>query len=158
MPTARRVDAATVRPLRTQVLRPGWAPASAVMDADDDATTAHFASERDGAVVAVGTIYPEAPPAEHRGAIPGAAYADGASFRLRGMASAPDARGAGHGAAVLRACFAHVRDAGSTFLWCNARVGALAFYERMGLEAVGEEFDMPEIGGHYVMWRRLDGP
>ena len=129
------------------------------MDEDDDAGTVHVAAF-DGPgvadpVAAVGTAYAEAPPAAHRGEIPEAAYADGAAWRLRGMASSEAARGRGFGSAVLRDVFAAAAEAGAAYLWCNARIGAVAFYERHGMQTVGPEFDMPAIGPHYVMWRAL---
>ncbi|WP_412063589.1 GNAT family N-acetyltransferase [Rubrivirga sp. IMCC45206] len=153
MPSVRRVPAAVVRPLRTAVLRPGWTDRLASYD-QDDTVAAHVAAFRDGASEpdGVGTVYAEAPPAELRGEIPPAAYADGAAWRLRGMATSEAARGTGLGRLVLDGCFDAVRDDGGRFLWCNARVGALPFYERLGLAAVGPEFDIPEIGPHFVMW------
>ena len=155
MPTVRRVPAAVVRPLRTAVLRPGWEPGRlATYPVGDEPGTVHVAAYADGgdAPGGVATVYAEAPPAAHRGEIPEAAYAPGAAWRLRGMATSEAARGTGLGRLVLQECFAAVRDGGGAVLWCNARVGALPVYERMGLRAVGPEFDIAEIGPHYVMW------
>ncbi len=152
MPVAERVPATAVVPLRTAVLRPGWTDRLATYPEDADASTVHLAAFRDGAVVSVGTVYPEAPPDAHRGAVPDAAWAPGAAWRLRGMASAPDVRGAGYGAAVLSGVLGAVADARGGFLWCNARLVAVPFYERAGMQTVGDEFDIPEIGPHYVMW------
>lgn len=157
MPSVRHVDANAVRPLRTQILRPSWTDRLATYPEDDAPDTAHIAVMPDGADTphGVGTIYPEAPPSEHRGAIPDAAYADGAAWRLRGMATSSEARGTGLGRAVLQACFDHVRQSGGRYLWCNARLVAVPFYERMGMARVGPEFDIPDIGPHYVMWREV---
>ena len=160
MPAACRVPAATVRPLRTAVLRPTWEPGRlATYPEDDHAGTVHVAALRDGAREpdGVGTVYAEAPPAEHRAEIPAAAYAPGAAWRLRGMATSEAARGTGLGRLVLEACFAAVRDGGGRYLWCNARLGAVPFYRRLGLTAVGPEFDIPGIGPHYVMWTGVRG-
>jgi predicted GNAT family N-acyltransferase len=73
------------------------------------------------------------------------------------MATSDAARGSGLGRLVLEECFAVVREEGGRVLWCNARLGAVPFYQRLGLVAVGPEFDIPEIGPHYVMWREI-GP
>ena len=156
MPTVRRVSADTVRPLRTAVLRPTWTDRLATYPEDETVAT-HVAVTRDGATEpdGVGTVYAEAPPDAHRGEIPAAAYADGASWRLRGMATSEAARGTGLGRQVLEGCFDAVRQGGGRYLWCNARIGAVPFYERLGLAAVGPAFDIPEIGPHYVMWRAL---
>ena len=155
-PTIRRVSSSVVLPLRARILRPGLEEHRASYD-QDDTVAVHVAaflpstSEPDG----VGTIYAEAPPDANSDEIPAAAYALGAAWRLRGMATSEDARGLGLGRLVLEECFAAIQDAEGRFLWCNARIGAVAFYERLGLACVGPEFDIPEIGPHYVMWREL---
>lgn len=150
-----RVPAVVVRRLRTAVLRPTWTDRLATYPEDDAPATVHVSAVHGGAVVGVGTIYPETPPEAHRGAIPDAAYAPGAAWRLRGMATDEAVRGTGAGAAVLDGCFAAVRDGGGSFLWCNARSSAAGFYARMGLEPVGDEFDIRDIGPHFVMWRQV---
>ncbi len=156
MPTARRVPAAVVRPLRTAILRPTWTDRLATYD-QDETVAVHVAAYRDGASApdGVGTVYAEAPPEANRDEIPAAAYAAGASWRLRGMATSDAARGTGLGRVVLEECFAVVRENGGRYLWCNARLVAVPFYERLGLAAVGPEFDIPGIGPHYVMWRAV---
>lgn len=156
MPTARRVPAAVVRPLRTAILRPTWTDRLATYD-QDETVAVHVAAFRDGAAEpdGVGTVYAEAPPEANRGEIPAAAYTAGASWRLRGMATSDAARGTGLGRVVLEECFAVVRENGGRYLWCNARLVAVPFYERLGLAAVGPEFDIPGIGPHYVMWRAV---
>ena len=153
---ARRVPAAVVRPLRTRVLRPHWTDRLATYPEDETVAT-HVAAFLDGtdAPDGVGTVYAEAPPEANRDEIPEAAYAPGAAWRLRGMATSEAARGTGLGRVVLEECFAVVREAGGGYLWCNARLGAVPFYERLGMVCVGPEFDIPEIGPHYVMWRAV---
>ena len=156
MPAVRRVPAAVVRPLRTAVLRPGWTDRLATYD-QDETLAIHVAAFLDGADApdGVGTVYAEPPPEADRAEIPAAAYADGAAWRLRGMATSEAARGAGLGRLVLEGCFEVVREAGGTHLWCNARLVAVPFYERLGMVAVGPEFDILGIGPHYVMWREV---
>ena len=36
-------------------------------------------------------------------------------------------------------------------MWCNARKGAVWFYQRLGFVTVSEEFEIAPIGPHYVM-------
>lgn len=156
----RPLEAADTLALRAAVLRPGIPPEALVYPGDDHADALHvgaFALGPDDAerLVGIATIYPEPPPDAHRGALPDDAFPYGAAFRLRGMATTPEVRGAGHGRALLEACFDHVRARGARYLWCNARVVALAFYQTMGLVPVGDEFDIPGVGPHYVMWRAV---
>ena len=71
------------------------------------------------------------------------------------MATAPQVRGQGVGAATLRYGMAEIRRRGGTRLWCNARTGALGFYLRLGFSMVGDEFEIEPIGPHYAMEREL---
>ena len=155
-PLARHVSAETVRPLRTRILRPGWTDRLATYD-QDDTVAVHIAAYRAGESEpdGVGTIYPESPPDAHRDQIPAWAYRPGASWRLRGMATSEAARGTGLGRVVLEDCFDVVRAHRGRVLWCNARIGAVSFYERLEMVCVGPEFDIPDIGPHYVMWREV---
>jgi ribosomal protein S18 acetylase RimI-like enzyme len=75
------------------------------------------------------------------------------SWRVRGMATAPHARGKGAGAAVLDALVGHAIAQGATRVWCNARTPARSLYEREGFRVVSEEFEIPEIGPHLAMER-----
>jgi predicted GNAT family N-acyltransferase len=150
----RPVPATSVRPLRTRVLRPEW-PAGRLLTfaEDDEPETAHLAAEQGGTAVGVGTVYPQSPPEALRDGIPEAAYAPGAAWQLRGMATAESVRGTGVGAAVLAACVEAVRRGGGAFLWCNARVGAVGFYARAGWTAFGDTFEVDGVGPHVAMWR-----
>ena len=152
----RSVTAADVRPLRSAVLRPGIPPETLVYPGDDAALAFHAGGGERHDLDGIATVYPEPPPDAHRGAIPEDAFAPGAAFRLRGMATSDRARGTGLGRELLEACFEHVRASGGRFLWCNARSPAVGFYGRMGMETVGAEFDMPGIGPHFVMWRNVN--
>lgn len=151
-----QVAAPVVRPLRAQVLRPGQPPDALVYDGDGHPLALHAAAYDGARLAGIATIYPEPPPETLHGTIPAAAFASGAAFRLRGMATHPDLRQRGLGRALLEACFAHARDHGAAYLWCNARLTAVKFYERLGMATVGHEFDIPGIGPHYVMWCPLE--
>jgi ribosomal protein S18 acetylase RimI-like enzyme len=67
------------------------------------------------------------------------------------MATEPEARGRGAGAALLTALIQYAREQGAIRVWCNARLGALTLYRRAGFEVVSERFEIPEIGPHYRM-------
>jgi ribosomal protein S18 acetylase RimI-like enzyme len=94
----------------------------------------------DGELIAVGFVMPDGEPG---------------AWRIRGMATVPAARGRGAGTAVLDALIAHARAQGASRIWCNARLPARSLYERAGMRVVSERFELPEIGPHHVMERRL---
>lgn len=137
----RPVEMAATRPLRQSVLRPHETLAELAAHEPADAFSAG-AFERD-ALIAVGMIVPG-----------GGTDADGADgehsvWRVRGMATAPPARGRGAGSAVLAALIDHAADHGALRVWCNARTPALSLYQRAGFVIVSEEFELPQIGPHH---------
>jgi GNAT superfamily N-acetyltransferase len=142
---ARSVDVAVVQPLRMEVLRPGRPPGSSSYAGDDDPRAWHVAVIVDDAVVSVGTVFPDTPTWE-----PGRVEA----WRVRGMATRPALRGRRFGHAVLSALIEHARANGGRFLWCEARIGAISFYQRAGFVTEGEPFVMEDVE-HIHMWRDL---
>jgi predicted GNAT family N-acyltransferase len=139
-----RVEPAMLHALRLRVLRPGRPPSSVDHEYDYWPETIHVAAfDPDGVVVACATFYPEPAPDGRPG------------WRLRAMASAVEVRGKGYGAQALRFGIGEVRARGGKLVWCNARAGAVWFYERLGFAIVSDEFDIAPIGLHYVMEREV---
>jgi GNAT superfamily N-acetyltransferase len=130
----RAVPLAQTRRLRQAVLRP-------------HATLEQMAAHEPAAAFAVGAF-----DGEELIAV-GFVAPDGGlgAWRVRGMATAPHARGRGAGTLVLEALLRHATTRGARRIWCNARTPARAFYERAGLRVVSEAFEIPEIGPHFVM-------
>ena len=153
-----QVPAPVVRALRHRVLRPGRPESESIYPEDLDPTTVHVAARVTGSVSGEGTGQPRAVVAVGtalRAALPWDPDMSGAGWRVRGMATAPECRGRGLGTAVLDALVSAVAGAGATVVWCNARVPARRLYERAGFSVRGEEFDVPQLGPHLVMWRTV---
>lgn len=133
--------------LRHAVLRPGRPLPTAHFDGDDDADTVHLAALLEGTAEVVGCATLMRRPFEREPA-----------WQLRGMATRADLARRGVGTAVLRGAeaIAHERG-GPLLLWCNARLAAVPFYESGGWRVVSAAFDIPGIGPHHVMVRRLTG-
>lgn len=141
----RRISAEETHPLRQAILRPRQGVDAVRWPGDDAPDTAHFGAFEDGRLVGVGTLLREAPKGS----------SDPRAWRLRGMATLPEVRGKGHGAAIVKAALAHARAQGATRLWFNARIGAVPFYEKLGFVKSGAEFFVPDAGPHYFMDMRL---
>jgi predicted GNAT family N-acyltransferase len=140
------VDAAAGRALRRAVLRPQERQDGPMYPLEEDPATLHFAAlAAGGEVLAVGSVMPEAHPRRPR---PG-------DWRIRGMATRAQDRGSGLGSSVLEAIERAAREGGGARLWCNARVGAAAFYERGGFQIEGEEYEIEGIGPHFLMSRPI---
>lgn len=116
--------------LRRTQLRGGVGGDAVVFEGDDEPTTFHLGATIAGEIVSISTWltrrYPDLP--AHGG------------HQLRGMATAPAARGSGVSAVLLRAGLARCADRGSTLVWARSRVAALSFYERHGFEPRGHEY------------------
>ncbi len=126
------------RELRQAVLRPHeTVEAMACGESSDAFAVGAFLGEE---LVCVGLIAPDGEPG---------------GWRIRGMATAPGARGAGAGTGVLEALVQHALDEGAQRIWCNARTPARHFYERAGFRVTSEEFELPMIGPHLVMELRM---
>jgi predicted GNAT family N-acyltransferase len=137
--TVEEVPVGVVLPLRSAVLRDGG-PAD--LPGDDDAATVHLAARTaDGRVAGVVRLSPA--PCPWRDA--------GAPWQLRAMATDDAVRGTGTGRALVTAGLALVGARGGDLVWCNARVTAAGFYERMGFTVVTDPFDVPPIGRHVGM-------
>lgn len=130
----REIPIADTRRLRQAVLRPHQTLEDlATHEPDDALAVGAFEGEH---LMAVGFVGPDGGPN---------------AWRVRGMATREEARGRGAGSAILAALVQHAVDRGATRVWCNARIRARSLYERAGFRIVSEQFEIPEIGPHYVM-------
>ena len=135
---------AEIFPLRYAELRPGLPIESAQFEADEDPGTRHF-----GAFVANGANLIGC-----ASFMPSVWQGD-AAFQLRGMATRSDLVHRGIGRALLQFAQGALREEFALRpLWCNARVGAVGFYERLGWTVVSDVFDVPTVGPHRTMLRR----
>jgi predicted GNAT family N-acyltransferase len=139
------LPADAVRPLRQRVLRPYQSIGELVYPGDDHPLALHVGSVLGGTLVGIASIAPAPHPVDARQG----------DWRLRGMATLPEVRGTGSGAELLLACLEHAGAHGGLRVWCDARSGAVGFYERFGFDREGESFDVPGIGSHVRMTRSL---
>jgi len=156
----RQIRAVDTHPLRQAVLRPHQRLDEVAFEGDDAADAWHvgaFANER---LVAIATILPQRPEALPRVHVSGeeptgehTASALPGDWRLRGMATVPDARRRGLGRALVSACAEHAARRAAGALWCHARLGARPFYVALGFTQVGGPFELASIGTHVFMWR-----
>ena len=132
-----------VLPLRHAVLRNGRPDLTAELPQDGVEGCFHIGlRDEHGTVVATSSYVPEATMWR-----PGRV-----AWRLRGMAVAAQLQGSGVGRLVLEAAMNRLRSMSVEVLWANARDTALGFYERTGMEVVGEQFtEGPHALPHHVV-------
>jgi GNAT superfamily N-acetyltransferase len=145
------ISAAVIRPasfdeivaLRHEVLRAGLPPDAAVFPGDHEPTSRHYGAFVDNRNIGCATLHLNQ-------------WLDEPAWQLRGMATAPDFRGSGIGRTILEFIEKDRRLHHSIhLLWCNARVPASGFYQRLGWQIVSEQFDIPTAGPHFRMVKRL---
>lgn len=141
------IRATDTYPLRLKVLRHGGTEEDVHFANDRLVGAFHLGVHIGAHLIGVGSFYPEAHPA----------LTGWKQYRLRGMASHPDFQGQGAGGRLLRFAMEHLSAQHADVLWCNARVKAVAFYEREGFMREGPLFDISGIGGHYLMHLKLRG-
>ncbi len=76
-------------------------------------------------------------------------------FQLRGMATKENYQGKGFGKMLITKAEELLKEKEVIIIWCNARIVALDFYKKQGFKIIGKEFDIPQIGGHFVMYKEL---
>lgn len=119
--------------------------ADCVIAQDHDNDAFHLGAECDGNIIAIGSFFPmvtEKMKAEN-------------PYRLRAMASHPDYRGSGAAAKLILNSFDELRNRKCDLLWCDARLSAVNFYLKLGLEAIDQIYDVPKIGPHKFMYIHL---
>ncbi len=140
-------------PLRQTVLRPGRPAEESRFDDDFVQSTFHVGTFENGQLQVIATFIEQTPPkllceALH---LPTTI----ASYRLRGMATDPTARKKGFGRMAVVFAEKHLAGKGIRILWFNARQVAYPFYTSLGYDFFGDEFEMPLIGPHKVMYKIL---
>lgn len=140
-----RISAQDTYDIRHQMLRQGRPKEEVHFPHDDDDQTFHLGAFIEGKLVSVASFYFENHPD----------LPDEYQYRLRGMATLADHQHIGLSSALLKMAFPIIKQNLCTLLWCNARTSAMGFYQKVGFEKVGEEFDIPTVGPHVLMFKSI---
>ena len=143
-PVVELISAADARPLRQCVLRPGLPEAQSVYPGDEADTSIHAAIRVDGTLVSVSSFY-----VETRGS------SESSGVRIRGMATLPEHRCLGYGRDLIEFGLSQTHLRNRAEAWCNARLTAAGYYQKLGFRPIGEQFELPGIGPHVVMVRAI---
>lgn len=136
-----RVNYDVIFKLRHRVLRPNLPISAAAFEGDDESETWHFALKlkSSGEVVSCASFMKKP-------------LRSIQAWQLRGMATDQKHQGEGLGRILLsNAEEAIASDTNIYRFWCNARVSAIPFYEKMGWSITSAEFDIPGVGSHREM-------
>ena len=149
--TVKRIEAKATHGPRHAVLWPHLSRAAdCTIAEDEDAGTIHLGVFLADDLVGVCSLFAQRPE-RFSDALP----ANVRLCRLRVMGILPEVRGRGAGVALVDRAIEEARGAGAKFLWCDAREIALGFYEKLSFKFVSEAYNVPGIGLHRMMARRL---
>lgn len=133
-------------PLRLEVL---WqhknSLAECKLDIDDLTTTFHVGAYKNGEIVAIGTFLQQK----------NEKFEATNQYRLKAMASSPKVRGENFGKLLIEFAIEELKNRKADLLWCDARKVALGFYEKMGFKIKGDFYEIPIIGKHKLMYKRI---
>jgi len=141
----KRISVEQTWPIRNEILRPGLPLEMCQFEEDKLPGATHFGSYLENDLTGIISAYQINP--TH---IP-----EGSCWQFRAMATRENVRGSGHGKALIGAMEAYLCKQGAELSWCNARDTAIGFYQKLGYAPVGEMFDIPGVGPHWVMQKRL---
>lgn len=130
--------------VRHPVLREGKPLDSCVFDGDDLPTTFHLGYFEEDELLGVVTILEKNFKGEK-----------GKGFQLRGMAVLGNRQGKNMGRQLVEKAEAEVVQRGGEYIWMNARLKAVGFYEKLGYVIVSNLFDIPLVGSHYTMLKKM---
>ena len=140
-----RINASDTYDIRHKMLRQDRPREEVIFPHDDDDQTFHLGGFFENKLVSVASFYFENHPD----------LPDEYQYRLRGMATLPEYQGKGTSSALLKMAFPIIKQNLCTLLWCNARTSAMGYYQKVGFEKIGDEFDIPTVGPHVLMFRKI---
>ena len=145
MPIVQKITTSETFEVRHPVLRQGKPIESCRFEGDDLITTLHFGLFENNNLVGVASIFENNNPL----------FEDKNQAQLRGMAVLENYQGKGFGKQLVAHCEKQMTLENKSLIWFNARVNAKGFYEKMGYTAIGNPFEIKEVGLHYVMYKKL---
>ena len=115
------------------------------LDIDDLESTFHVGAFKNEELVSIGTFLVQK----------NKKFKEKNQYRLRAMATSPTVRGESFGKKVIDFAVNELQKRKVELLWCDAREVALGFYEKMGFKTIGDFYEIPIIGKHKLMYKKI---
>ena len=145
MHSIQKITSTETYPIRHIVLRAGKPIESCQFQGDELETTNHFGYYINNQIIGVISIFE----------INNKQLLVQKSFQIRGMAVLPSFQKQGIGEALVKESEKFCTTQKANLIWFNARTTAVGFYQKMGYEIVGSEFEINEVGPHFLMFKKL---
>jgi ribosomal protein S18 acetylase RimI-like enzyme len=131
--------------LRHEVLRQGKPISSCHFEGDNDLDTFHVGAFDDNKMIGCVSLMKKKHPKFHQNDI----------YQLRGMAVLKAYRHKKIGNRLLDFALQHLLKKNADLVWCNVRTSAVGFYQKNHFLINGDEFDIPDVGPHVLMYKIL---
>ena len=138
-----QIKAFETYPIRNEVLRKGKPIETCYFEGDDAETTMHFGIIVAEKIVGVVSVYQ----------VNNNLFDVKNQFQIRGMAVLNEFQNNGFGAQLLAAAENYCSLQKTPLIWFNAREKAVPFYEKNGYQTMGNSFEIPTVGTHFVMFK-----
>jgi len=144
MPVVKKITALETYIVRQEVLRKGKPIETCHFIGDDFTTTTHFGLFEDETIIGVVSVYKAN----------STLFSEKTQFQIRGMAVLENFQSKGYGEQLLKAAENFCWEEKANLIWFNAREKAVSFYKKSGYEVVGDSFAIPNVGIHFVMFKK----
>ena len=145
MYSIQKINSTETYPVRHIVLRAGKPIESCQFDGDELVSTHHFGYYLNKQIIGVISLFE----------IENEHFIAQKSFQLRGMAVLTSFQKQGIGEALVSEAEKFCTTQKADLIWFNARTSAVGFYKKMGYEIVGTEFEIKEVGPHFLMYKKF---
>lgn len=145
MYSIQKINSTETYPVRHIVLRAGKPIESCQFDGDELVSTHHFGYYLNNQIIGVISLFE----------IKHEQFVAQKSFQIRGMAVLPSFQKQGIGEALVKEAEKFCTTQKADLIWFNARTSAVGFYKKMGYEIVGTEFEIKEVGPHFLMYKKF---
>lgn len=144
-PVVKQASVEEILNLRHRVLRSGRPFSTAYFTGDELDTTFHFATVYNSKTIGCLSLMHNAHPK----------FDDKNAYQLRGMAVDKNFRGQNIGQQLLKFAEHQLKLEAINFIWCNVRTSAKTFYTKQDYQQIGDIFEIPEVGPHVLMFKKL---
>lgn len=131
--------------VRHPVLRKGKPIETCAFKGDDLKTTHHFGLFDNSDLIGIISLFLKT----------NTIFAENLQAQIRGMAILESHQKKGFGEILVKHCEKYCISNQFDLIWFNARTAAVGFYKKMGYEIKGNPFEIPEVGEHYLMYKKL---
>lgn len=143
---AKKITTSDTYKIRHKVLRQGKPIETCKFEGDDTSTTFHVGLFYYSELIGVATFM------QNNNQL----FQNKTQYQLRGMAILQQFQGKKLGNVLLDKGMQLLKNEHTDLIWCNARESAVNFYSNFGFKTIGDSFQIPEIGTHFVMYKSIN--